>query len=196
MYSFSGTYAVSVPISTFVCMWTIYIYPGSVHIFSCSRIGRPIMGIYKSLTDTWLWKLGLRPCNSFPGNIRFEFSVLCLCSVCGRKIQYILATRGEASSIDRIKGWFSYWLLFYSWFGVAISRALVLLAWFSSLHILFEKNNVTRTTIVPVRWKLNPYFLFAYCWLLASCISTLSLRGNHFHVDSALMQNHFHADSV
>jgi hypothetical protein len=52
----------------------------SVHIFSCSRIGRPIMGIYKSLTDTRLWKLGLRPRYSFSGNICFEFSVLCLCS--------------------------------------------------------------------------------------------------------------------
>ncbi len=51
------------------------------HIFSCSRIGRPIVGIYKSLTDTWMWKLGLRPCNSFSENVCFEFSVLCLCSL-------------------------------------------------------------------------------------------------------------------
>ncbi len=31
-----------------------------LHI-SSSRIGRPIVGIYKSLIDTWMWKLGLRP---------------------------------------------------------------------------------------------------------------------------------------
>jgi hypothetical protein len=50
-------------------------------IFSCSRIGRPIAGIYKALTDSQMWKLGLRPRNSFSGNICFKFSVLCLCSV-------------------------------------------------------------------------------------------------------------------
>ncbi len=55
--------------------------PGPVHIFSCSRIGRPIVGIYKSLTDTWIWKLGLGLRNSFSENICFKFSVLCLCSV-------------------------------------------------------------------------------------------------------------------
>ncbi len=51
----------------------------TLHIFSC-RIGRPIVGIYKSLTDLWMWKLGLRPSNSFSGNICFKNSVLCLCS--------------------------------------------------------------------------------------------------------------------
>jgi hypothetical protein len=48
------------------------------HIF-CSRIGRLIVGICKSLTDTWMWKLGLWPRNSFSGNICFEFFILVLC---------------------------------------------------------------------------------------------------------------------
>ncbi len=34
-------------------------------------------GIYKSLTDTWMWKLGLTPHNSYSGNICSEYSVLC-----------------------------------------------------------------------------------------------------------------------
>jgi hypothetical protein len=48
---------------------------------SCSRIGRSIVGIYKPLTDTCIWTLGLWPRNSFSGNICFQFSVLVLCSV-------------------------------------------------------------------------------------------------------------------
>jgi hypothetical protein len=74
MYSQKRNCAASVPIFTFMCLW-------SVHIFSCRRIDRPIIGIYKSLTDTWIWKLGLRLRHSFSVNICFKFSVLCLCSV-------------------------------------------------------------------------------------------------------------------
>jgi hypothetical protein len=57
----------------------LYISGISPHI-SCSRIGKPILGIYKSFTDTWMWKLGVGPSNSFSGNICVIFLVLCLCS--------------------------------------------------------------------------------------------------------------------
>jgi hypothetical protein len=81
IYSFSGNCAASAPVSTFMCLWAIYIFSGSVHIFPpAEKKGRPIVGIYNSLTDTWMWKLGLRPRYSFSGNICFKFSAFCLCS--------------------------------------------------------------------------------------------------------------------
>jgi hypothetical protein len=38
------------PIFTFMYLWAIYIFPGSVCLFCCSQIGRPILGIY----NTWM----------------------------------------------------------------------------------------------------------------------------------------------
>ncbi len=64
-----------------VCERFIYSQDRSTYCISCSRIGRSIVGIYKSLTDTWMWKLGLWLRNSFSGIFVFNFSVLVLCSV-------------------------------------------------------------------------------------------------------------------
>jgi hypothetical protein len=76
MYSFSMNSAASAPISTFMCL--IYIVPGSVYLrISSSRVGKPSEEIY----NAWMWKLELRPQYSFSGNICFEISVFCLCSV-------------------------------------------------------------------------------------------------------------------
>jgi hypothetical protein len=102
MYSQKRNCAASVPISTFLCLWAAYKFPGSDPISSCSRIDRPIVGIYESLTDTWMWKLGLRPRNSFSGNICFEFSVLCLCS-------------GSVKQCSLVKGWANYYLASILW---------------------------------------------------------------------------------
>jgi hypothetical protein len=53
----------------------LYIPRIGPHI-SSSRKGRPFLGIYNLLTDTWMWKLGLRPRYSFPGNILFPIFVI------------------------------------------------------------------------------------------------------------------------
>ncbi len=45
---------------SYAAPWFIY-FQG---LCCCGQICGPILGIYKSLTDTWMWKLGLRPRNS------------------------------------------------------------------------------------------------------------------------------------
>ncbi len=58
---------------------SMYSFPRSAHLFSCSRINRPIREyINRSQKHE---ELELWPRSSFPGNICFELSVLCICSV-------------------------------------------------------------------------------------------------------------------
>ncbi len=55
-----------------------YIFPRrSDCLFRCRKICGPILGIYKSLTDTRLWKLGLRQRSSFSGKTWIGFSLQC-----------------------------------------------------------------------------------------------------------------------
>ncbi len=51
-YSQTRNCAASVPISTCMCLWAIYIFPRSVCLFCCRKIYVMILEIYKSLTDT------------------------------------------------------------------------------------------------------------------------------------------------
>jgi hypothetical protein len=81
IYSFSGNSAASAPISTFMSLWAIYIFSGSVHIFPPAEKADPSWEyiIRSQIHHTWMWKLGLRPQNSFSGNICLKFSAFCLC---------------------------------------------------------------------------------------------------------------------
>ncbi len=70
------TFCFPVPkIPTLIYLWEMYIFPGSVCLFCCREICGPILGIYKSLTDTWMWKLGLRLRNSQKRNTKMGFSL-------------------------------------------------------------------------------------------------------------------------
>ncbi len=59
IYSQKRNIGVSDPISTFMRLWAIYIPTIGLPIL-LQDICRPLLGIYKSLTDTWMWKLLFR----------------------------------------------------------------------------------------------------------------------------------------
>jgi hypothetical protein len=47
--------------------------PELVCLFRCRKKCGLILGIYESLTDTWIWKWGLRPRNSLSGIFKWDF---------------------------------------------------------------------------------------------------------------------------
>ncbi len=66
-YSQKRNWAASVSIPTFMFYERfIHKFPRSVCLFCCRKIGGPILGMCRSLTDTWMWKLGLRPRRAIP----------------------------------------------------------------------------------------------------------------------------------
>ncbi len=81
IYSFSGNCAASAPISTFMCLWAIYIFPGLVHIFPPAEKAEPsweyIICSQTHECGNWNWD----PWYSFSGNICSKFLAFCLCSV-------------------------------------------------------------------------------------------------------------------
>ncbi len=70
-----------IQVPTLIYLWEIYIFPGSIYLFCCREISGPIRGIYKLFTDTWMWKLGLRPAIPRKGIHKWDFpcSVKCQC---------------------------------------------------------------------------------------------------------------------
>jgi hypothetical protein len=99
-YSQNRNCSALVPISTFMCLWVIYIFPGSACLFCWRKICGPILGIYKSLTDTWMWQLGLWP-SQFPKKGIHKWDFRCSASPSKRDDPYYVAgSDNKAVSID------------------------------------------------------------------------------------------------
>ncbi len=63
-----------VPISTLMCLWASDLYIPTIDLpILLLEICGPILGIYKSLRGTWMWKLGLRPRNLRKGIHKWDF---------------------------------------------------------------------------------------------------------------------------
>ncbi len=135
MYSQKRKCATSVPISTFMCLCERFIYSQGRSAFCCRKICGPMVEIYKSPNDTWTWKLGLRPRNSFSWNICFEFSVLCLCSV-GICMAYF-SYQGDGREVG----------LFCEFHTICASKVLVTVTW---LNCIWVKNGLW--SITPNSW--------------------------------------------
>ncbi len=79
-YSFSGNFAASAPLSTFMCLWATYIFPGSIYIFPPAEQADPSWEyIIRSQTrecGKWDWGPDIPFLGIFVSNFRhFVFAV-------------------------------------------------------------------------------------------------------------------------
>ncbi len=56
-----------------VCEWFTYSHNPSAYSAAWKFVDSSWEWKYKSLTDTWMWKLGLRPSNSYMGIYKWDF---------------------------------------------------------------------------------------------------------------------------
>ncbi len=94
MDSFSGNWAATVPISTFVCLWAIYIFPwaGDRSIYFLQKNINLEIGTLAALFLFWeylLWIFGIgslqcmRKNMDLEGNVRLELPCIAYCLVVG-----------------------------------------------------------------------------------------------------------------
>ncbi len=104
------------------------------------------LGIYNSLTDTWMCKLRLRPRYSFSGKICFIFSVFCLCSA--RGVSCKENVRGRIGQGHIVTVWVQSRCLFLWWW-----RWTSWLWWSHLAPACFNRNKVLVLHLTMVLFK-------------------------------------------
>ncbi len=107
IYSFSGNSAASAPISTFLCLWAIYIDPGAVFIFPPAEKADPSWEyIIRSQTHecgNWDWDPDIPFLGIFVSNFRhFVFAVQVYKSRYLRSTYYVSHAFGELGGVFTI----------------------------------------------------------------------------------------------
>ncbi len=143
----------SVPISAFICLRAIDILSESVHIFSCSRIDRPTLGIHNSLTDecgNCDWSRAVPFMGIFVSNFRY-----CVCAV------YIYLRNQRLSNVKNSFSWYSPYnnfgrlLLSFKTYSQAVWRTWSLWSFWKTLTVT---SSGAKQQLPPAR---DP--LFTYC---------------------------------
>ncbi len=111
------------PVPTLIYLREIYIFSGSVCLFCCREICGQILGIYKWLTDTWMWKLGLRPPRK--GIHKWNFP----CSVPPDRLLQLDATEAQSMA-------FFFFILLNGWFPCVHHEVHIYLEYHSGCRLV------------------------------------------------------------